>query len=42
MVGEESNALAQDKKLRKFAIKIANRNLTELKRRWEAIDYGRD
>lgn len=41
MAGEESNAAAQDRKLRKAAIKIADRNLTELKKRWEGIDRGR-
>lgn len=41
MVGEETNPAAQDRKLRKAAIAIANQNLIELKRRWEGIDRGR-
>jgi hypothetical protein len=41
MAGEESNPAAQDRKLRKVAITIANQNLIELKRRWEGIDRGR-
>ena len=41
MAGEESSPAAQDRKLRKAAIAIANQNLNELKRRWEGIDRGR-
>ena len=41
MAGEENNPAAQDRKLRKAAIAIANQNLIELKRRWEGIDRGR-
>lgn len=41
MDGEENNPAAQDRKLRKAAIAIANQNLIELKRRWEGIDRGR-
>lgn len=41
MVGEENDPAAQDRKLRRAAIAIANQNLIELKRRWEGIDRGR-
>ena len=41
MAGEENNPAAQDRKLRKAAIAIANQNLIELKQRWEGIDRGR-
>lgn len=41
MAGEERNPKAQNGKLRKKAIEIANQNIIELKRRWDGMDRGR-